>query len=140
MLRDMVHRGTRLTAPVVAASVLGLVGACSTPPPAAIPPNKTQYALGVAAGECPPDIAFYHAVAEGATDLGVVSAPTQIVTYSVSLRDSATEGPTGSAVIAEGTNGHTFRIDVPISRIVGITVTATGAPGELPSACAAVSL
>ncbi|MCP9276465.1 hypothetical protein [Mycolicibacterium arenosum] len=127
-----------------AAAALAICGtvliACAAPHPAPDPSPEPVYALGVAAGDCPPDIAFYHAVAPHSIELGVVSTPTQVVSYSITSRDSAYDGLTGSAFVGEGANGHTFRIEVPMSAIELITVTATGAGRERPSVCAAVRL
>lgn len=124
---------------VVRVGCVVLIGACSAPSPS--PSYHRLYALGVAAGECPPDIAFYHAAPPGArTRLGVVATPIQAITYTVRSDDPAYNGVSETVTVPEHANGYTFTLDVPMSAIIAITVTANGSHGELPSTCTAVPL
>lgn len=131
-------KAARLFAWTVAAALLVACGP-SGPPVG----QRTQplYALGVASGECPPDVAFYHAASPSRrTELGVIAAPMQVVTYIVISDDPRYSGRSEAVTVAEGSNGHTFMIDIPMAAITAISVAATGAPGELASTCSAVPL
>lgn len=74
------------------------------------------------------------------TELGVIAAPTLEMTYTVISDDPRYASRADTVTVVGGSNGHTFMIDVPIAAITAISVTATGAPGELASTCSAVPL
>jgi hypothetical protein len=125
------HRGAALL------TLAALVSGCA----ATESPQYLRYALGVPSGQCPPDGAFYHAIPPGArTELGVVAAAEQVVSYRVTSAEPAFDGWTDEFTVTYPMNGHTFAIDVPMSAITAVSVTATGASGELPSTCDAVPL
>lgn len=142
---DMAPRPRRVNSPlqdmraVARVGCVLLIGGCAAPSPSS--GYHQLYALGVAAGECPPDIAFYYAAPPGArTQLGVVVTPIQAITYTVRSDDPAYNGVSDTVTVPEHANGHTFTLDVPMSAITAISVTANGSHGELPSTCAAVPL
>jgi len=91
-----------------------LIGACSTPDTS--PPRSwLLYALGVAIGECPPDIAFDHAAPFGArTLLGVVVSPMQVISYTVSSKDPECDGVTASATVPDHANGQSTCTAIPL--------------------------
>jgi hypothetical protein len=120
--------------------VSALLASC-TPTDSSSANSQPSYALGVAAGQCPPDVAFYHADPPGSTtELGVVAAAVEEVSYVVTSDDPEFDRRSDSATVTEGTNGHTFTIEVPMSAIDAISVSAAGASGQLPSTCDAVPL
>jgi len=103
--------------------------------------TAVRYALGVGGGDCPPDIAFYHSRGSTNTiELGIVASAGQIVSYSVESNDPAYAGRRDHAVVAAGDNGHTFAIDVPISAVVSVSVSASGSADERGGTCRAAAL
>lgn len=108
-------------------------GAASEPP--------LPYALGVAGGDCPPDVAFFHASGSRAeAELGVVVPPEQRVSYRVSSSDGVFDGTSGEATVTVGQIGHTFALGIPMSAIDSVSVTAGGNSASRGSTCAAVPL
>jgi hypothetical protein len=105
------------------------------------PTSQPLYALGVATGDCPPDVAFYHAAPPGArVRLAVVATPVQVVTYTVISVDPEYDGLSETVTVPLHANGHTFTLKVPMSAITAISVSANGSHGEQPSTCTAVRL
>jgi hypothetical protein len=103
--------------------------------------TAVRYALGVGGGDCPPDVAFYHSRGSTNTiELGIIASAGQIVSYSVESIDPAYDGRRDHAVVAVGDNGHTFTIDVPISAVVSVSVSASGSADEQGGTCRAVAL
>jgi hypothetical protein len=103
--------------------------------------TAVRYALGVGGGDCPPDVAFYHSRGSTNTiELGVVASAGQIVSYSVESNDRAYVGLHDHAVVAAGDNGHTFAIDVPISAVASVSVSASGSTDERGGTCLAAAL
>jgi hypothetical protein len=103
--------------------------------------TAVRYALGVGGGDCPPDVAFYHSRGSTNTiELGIVASAGQIVSYSVESNDPAYAGRRDHAVVATGENGHTFAIDVPISAVVSVSVSASGSADERGGTCRAAAL
>jgi hypothetical protein len=103
--------------------------------------TAVRYALGVAGGDCPPDVAFYHSRGSTNTiELGIIASAGQIVSYSVESIDPAYDGRHDHAVVAAGDNGHTFAIGVPISAVVSVSVSASGSANERGGTCRAVAL
>jgi hypothetical protein len=103
--------------------------------------TAVRYALGVGGGDCPPDVAFYHSRGSTNTiELGIVASAGQIVSYSVASNDPAHAGLRDHAVVAAGDNGHSFAIDVPISAVVSVSVSASGSADERGGTCRAAAL
>jgi hypothetical protein len=103
--------------------------------------TAVRYALGVGGGDCPPDIAFYHSRGSTNTiELGIIASAGQIVSYSVESNDPAYAGRRDHAVVVEGDHGHTFAIDVPISAVVSVSVSASGSADERGGTCRAAAL
>jgi hypothetical protein len=124
-----------------AGALTAVLASCSSPHPTPTPPSATAYALGVATGQCPPDVAFYHAARGGtSTELGVIAAAVQTLTYVIDSGVPAYDGRTGSATVTTGSNGHTFTVDIPFAAITAVHVRASGNRDVEPSACTAVPL
>ncbi len=118
-----------------------LLAACGPVGPPTGRRTQPVCTLGVASGECPPDVAFYHAAPPSLrAELGVIAAPTQVVTYTVIYDDPGYAGRSDSFTVTGGSDGHSFMIDIPMPAITAITVTAMGAMGERGSMCSAVPL
>jgi hypothetical protein len=134
---------------VVVGIALTLVACAGAPPggdgkPVDRPSEQAtavRYALGVGGGDCPPDVAFYHSRGSTNTiELGIIASAGQIVSYSVESNDPAYAGRRDHAVVAAGDNGHTFAIDVPISAVVSVSVSASGSADERGGTCRAAAL
>ena len=124
-----------------AGALTALLASCSSPNLTPTPPSATAYALGVATGQCPPDVAFYYAARGGtSTELSVIAAAVQALSYVIDSAVPAYDGRAGSATVTTGSNGHSFTLDTPIAAITAVHVRASGNREFKPSACTAVPL
>jgi hypothetical protein len=73
-------------------------------------------------------------------ELGIVASAAQIVSYSVESNDPAFDDRRDHALVAVGANGHTFTVDLPISAVVSVAVSASGQAGERAGTCGAAAL